>query len=101
MVRCNRCDGYVSRDYARVFGDNDDQVASCPNCPVEWVENEDGHEERPERKLTFKMSEFETDDGSSTTGRSEALTTEEGEGSETEPFAGRFGRVGKAVSGLF
>ncbi|MCL7417707.1 MAG: hypothetical protein M8354_07705, partial [Halalkalicoccus sp.] len=100
-VRCNRCDGYVSRDYARVFGDNDDQVVSCPNCPVEWVGSDDGHEERPERKLTFRMSEFETDEGSSTTDRSEAVTSNEGGVSEAEPSGGRFGRVGKAVSGLF
>lgn len=101
MVRCDRCDGYVSRDYARVFGDNDDRVASCPNCPAEWIGSEDGHEERSERKLTFRMSEFETDDGASEVDTSGIDSSDERGVSETEPFGGRFGRVGRAVSGLF
>ncbi len=92
MVHCNRCDGYVSRDYARVFGDNDDRVTSCPNCRAGWVD-EDSTDEPSERKMTFTMSEFDAENRSS--------GNEGDETAEAEPAAGRFGRVGAAVSGLF
>lgn len=32
MSRCKRCDGFVTDNYARVFGDNDDNVFECRNC---------------------------------------------------------------------
>ncbi|MEM4780690.1 MAG: hypothetical protein QXG03_03900 [Halalkalicoccus sp.] len=92
MVRCDRCDGYVSRDYARVFGDNEGLVGNCPNCRAGWDDGEDEPEESPDRKLRFRMSEFETDES-----EADEATTPESAGAKT----GRFGRVGKAVSGLF
>lgn len=93
MARCTRCDGYVSRDYARVFGDNQDCVTSCPDCRAGWEDGEEEGEEQFEPKLTFRMSDFETDERSP--------QNDEIEVSERTPPAGRFGRVGKAVSGLF
>lgn len=101
MVRCNRCDGYVSRDYARVFGDNHDDVTSCPDCPPERADSDGGREEGSERKLTFRMSEFETDERRSGTDGSGVASSDGREVSKVEPSGGRFGRVGKAVSGLF
>lgn len=32
MPRCTGCHDWVSRDFARVFGDNHDKVHACPNC---------------------------------------------------------------------
>lgn len=31
-VECQNCGAMVSDDFARVFGDNDDQVHRCPEC---------------------------------------------------------------------
>lgn len=30
--QCRSCDTYVSADFARVFGDNDDTIHACLNC---------------------------------------------------------------------
>lgn len=30
--RCLSCDTYVSADFARVFGNNDDTIYACLNC---------------------------------------------------------------------
>lgn len=30
--RCWNCDGHVTAQFARVMGDNDDEVYMCPNC---------------------------------------------------------------------
>ncbi|MFB6120544.1 MAG: hypothetical protein ABEJ68_05440 [Halobacteriaceae archaeon] len=32
MTDCNRCGAFVTARFARVFGDNDDEVWGCPNC---------------------------------------------------------------------
>lgn len=93
MVHCDRCGGYVSRDYVRVFGDNHDCVASCPNCRAGWTDGEGQSEERSERKLTFRMSEFDASERVPSNGESG--------GPVPESVGGRFGRVGRAVSGLF
>lgn len=93
MVRCDRCDGYVSRDYARVFGDNRDRVTSCPNCQTGRAAGEEPSEERSEQKLTFKMSEFDADE--------QTPSNDDSDASEASGAGGRFGRVGAAVSGLF
>lgn len=100
MVRCDRCDGYVSRDYARVFGNNDDRVLSCPHCPAEWARSEERPEEK-ERKLTFRMSEFEDSAEATEPTGSEVGSSGDHEAPEARGAGGRFGRVGRAVSGLF
>ncbi|WP_350355448.1 DUF7563 family protein [Halorarius litoreus] len=30
--RCQNCNSFVSRQFSRVFGDNDDVVHYCPEC---------------------------------------------------------------------
>jgi hypothetical protein len=30
--RCRNCGGHVTADFARVFGDNQNRVDSCPVC---------------------------------------------------------------------
>jgi hypothetical protein len=32
QTRCRRCGGFVTARFARVFGDNDDQVYGCHQC---------------------------------------------------------------------
>lgn len=32
MQQCNNCGGHVSDRFARVFGDNDDEVFACYDC---------------------------------------------------------------------
>ncbi len=32
MPHCQNCGGHVSRQFARVLGDNDDVVHGCPDC---------------------------------------------------------------------
>lgn len=32
MAKCKRCGSYVSDTYARVFGNNEDDVYACPSC---------------------------------------------------------------------
>lgn len=32
METCNNCGAFVSRDFSRVFGDNDDEIHVCMNC---------------------------------------------------------------------
>lgn len=98
MVRCNHCDGYVSRDYARVFGDNHNLVANCPNCPASWQEEEPEQPDETDRKLTFRMSEFEPSESAEP---ASAVEKSESTGAEAERDDSPFGRVGRAVSGLF
>jgi predicted phosphodiesterase len=30
--QCSQCGSYVSQKFLRVFGNNDHEVAGCPNC---------------------------------------------------------------------
>ncbi|SDQ74328.1 DUF7563 family protein [Halopelagius longus] len=32
MYTCNNCDEFVTRDFVRVFGDEDGRVFGCPSC---------------------------------------------------------------------
>lgn len=32
MAECKGCNRFVTDDYARVFGDNDDTIETCRNC---------------------------------------------------------------------
>lgn len=32
MATCTNCGEFVTRQFTRVFGDNDDDVAGCPRC---------------------------------------------------------------------
>lgn len=93
MARCNRCDGYVSQDYVRVFGNNEDHLESCPDCRSGWDNGKDQQEDLTEAKLTFRMSDFETDEPSTQTNDTEVPTPRQ--------TPGRLVRVGRAVSGLF
>ncbi|MFC6905521.1 DUF7563 family protein [Halalkalicoccus tibetensis] len=98
MVRCDRCEAYVSRDYARVFGDNQDAVTSCPNCRAGWDEGSESTDQGSERKLSFRMSEFDSEEHAvETDDASPAGDPSASEGEDDGPF----GRVGRAVSGLF
>jgi len=32
MSNCNTCGGFVSPDFVRVFGSNENELFACPNC---------------------------------------------------------------------
>lgn len=32
MPTCNKCGGFVTRNFVRVFGSNEEEVYACPNC---------------------------------------------------------------------
>jgi len=32
MPTCNNCGSFVTRDFARVFGDNQENVSACVEC---------------------------------------------------------------------
>lgn len=100
MVRCDRCKAYVSRDYARVFGDNQDAVTSCPNCRAGWDEGSESTDQGSERNLSFRMSEFDSEEHAVGPGQDES-DDEKPTAVDTDGDDGRFGRVGRAVSGLF
>jgi hypothetical protein len=47
MAECNHCESFVTDDYARVFGDNENRVDDCRNCPTlrsSTEEPDDGRE---------------------------------------------------------
>ena len=31
-IQCENCDAYHSRQYGRVFGDNQNRLEACPDC---------------------------------------------------------------------
>lgn len=35
MPNCQQCGGHISQDFARVFGDNNDDVHACHGCTVQ------------------------------------------------------------------
>jgi hypothetical protein len=96
MATCDRCGGYVSVDYVRVFGDNEGQIETCPDCRADGSESGPSPDEDEESRcaLTFRMSEYEPEE--------ERETTDPDAESASAPAGwSRFGRVGSAVSGLF
>lgn len=32
MPECNECGQFLSTQYVKVFGDNNDEVSACPHC---------------------------------------------------------------------
>lgn len=46
-VKCRTCENTVSQRYAKVFGDNDDQIDYCPECST-YREMKDGAFDRGE-----------------------------------------------------
>lgn len=53
MQQCNNCGGHVSEQFARVFGDNDDEVFACNDCTVlrELFEGSGGGQEASSPEL--------------------------------------------------
>lgn len=41
MSQCETCGGFVTDNYARVFGDNDDRVHECRHCPPDATRSTD------------------------------------------------------------
>jgi hypothetical protein len=109
MAECDHCGSFVTDDYARVFGDNENRVDDCRNCPTVRSTSEepgDGREvllrdvrestdrERDERAVVEER-DAETDTGNDRGERGVATDGSAGEpadgttGDDTEDDAGR------------
>jgi hypothetical protein len=101
MASCDRCRRYVSPDYVRVFGDNQNQLDSCPDCRAKPTRDaEPDAQGESDRTVTFRMSDFESEEG--TDGESEDRRPSSATGKGSEASTGtRLGRLGSAVSDLF
>ena len=95
MANCDRCGGYVSADYVRVFGDNQGRIHSCPDCPT-GREEESTASGESRRGLTFRMSEYEPDED-----RALEAADPDADSASSADAGSRLGRVSAAVSGLF
>jgi len=58
MPKCNNCGSHVTTDYNRVFGDRNDSVEVCPNCPDRVIDpqSEGGYRESPAKKAILNKS---------------------------------------------
>lgn len=80
MSKCMNCGGFVTDTYARVFGDNDDNVFDCRNCRTDrrLSESDDGEEGDDEKVL---LSSVRGDDaggsGNATTAADDGAVTHE------------------------
>lgn len=93
MAECTYCGGFVTDDYARVFGDNENRVDDCRNCPTrrptQEEETDDGRE-----VLLREVDETAAREQSGSSGRAQSPTTDraqsptadraEADGEETE-----------------
>lgn len=41
MPECSNCGSHITPDFARVFGDRDDDIHGCPSCST-YAELKDG-----------------------------------------------------------
>lgn len=68
MAECQNCGGFVTDDYARVFGDNQNDVHDCRQCPTER-EIRDAEDEEGDQVL---LRDVMTDREEGTTARADA-----------------------------
>ncbi|WP_446685177.1 DUF7563 family protein [Haladaptatus pallidirubidus] len=47
--RCQNCESFITRDFARVFGDNQNTVQGCLNC-MSGTDVKAGHASYPQRE---------------------------------------------------
>lgn len=52
MSECETCGGFVTDNYARVFGDNENRVHECRHCPPDATRSTD--EETDERQVLLR-----------------------------------------------
>lgn len=76
MSKCMSCGGFVTDNYARVFGDNDDNVFDCRNCRTDRRLGDADEEEDDDGKVLLRTVRGDDEDYS--TGRGSA-TTPDGE----------------------
>lgn len=61
MPHCQNCDAYVTAAYARVFGDNTNEVHACRNCATaQEMYNDAGAGYDPDRRRLY-LSRGEAD----------------------------------------
>lgn len=47
MTKCSGCGSFVTKDFARTFGDSDDTVHACPEC-TDWTPIKNGAAAKPD-----------------------------------------------------
>lgn len=82
MAECKGCGSFVSDDYARVFGDNDDTVRDCRHCPTS--RGRDTGEEEDEDDGDVLLSEVRGSDAH-LTGRGRSTGRSAGADGDDEP----------------
>lgn len=101
MATCNNCGGFVTDDYARVFGDNENEVGDCRNCPPEPRGDESTDERDADRRDPVLLREIITERGD-TSASAGGVHRHESESSVGEPRGevggGEVGRGEVAVS---
>jgi hypothetical protein len=110
MAECTYCGGFVTDDYARVFGDNENRVDDCRNCPTrrptqeEEADDDDGREvllrevdeTAAEDDETAAREQRESRDRAPTPGTDRADRTDDGAKAEADGESDR----GRLQSGL-
>lgn len=62
-TRCQNCYSFVSVTFARVFGDNDNQIHGCPACMnLQTIRNGAATEERSVRSTAGHVVHWESSD---------------------------------------
>lgn len=95
MAECSGCNQFVTDDYARVFGDNNDVVETCRNCRSERSTDRGKSEAEAggERVLLRDVRDTSSDDegGSSDEATSAAGRTRKGSRFGLSTLRGVFG----------
>ncbi|WP_255194915.1 DUF7563 family protein [Halorarius litoreus] len=81
MSECMSCGGFVSDDYARVFGDNEDNVFDCRNCRTD--RRRSAKEEEDDGEQVLLRSVRGTDEAYSTGRGSPTATTDDDTAAES------------------
>lgn len=89
MPQCVTCEGYISIDFVRVFGDNDRVVRTCPSC----------HGNQPDASAESAVT-VQTDGGKETDRASEGTAgIDGGDGDDGDDEGERMDRRGASTAG--
>ena len=96
MSKCMSCGGFVTDNYARVFGDNEDNVFDCRNCRTDRRLSSDESDEGDDDKVLLRTVRGE--DEAYTRSRGGTSTADEGASTESETSAPATADGGVAVT---
>lgn len=80
MAECTSCGGFVTDDYVRVFGNNDNEIDACRSCRADRGSD---REEEEEREVVLLRDVRGTD--ADQVGRRAGVEDDSEEASETTP----------------